>query len=291
MPPNCPPPTVPPPLPPSAPRWALELQDRLLSNRPLPQDRFWASPEAILAEGLGALPDPWQTALLRTTPARTLLLCSRQAGKSTVAAALALRAALLVPASLVLLLSPTLRQSGELFRDKVLRLFHALGKPVPATRLTALTLELANGSRVVSLPGEEGTVRGYSGVALLVIDEAARVADALYAAVRPMLAVSGGRLVALSTPFGKRGWYYEAWAGGDRWGRVRVPAADCPRISPAFLAEERRAIGERWFRQEYECSFEDVVGAVFSHDAIMGMLSDEVRPLPLALPAPGAGRF
>jgi hypothetical protein len=77
MPSPSPTPTVPPPLPPSAPRWALELQDRILSNRPLPQDRFWARPEAILTEGLGGRPDPWQTALLRTVPARTLLLCSR----------------------------------------------------------------------------------------------------------------------------------------------------------------------------------------------------------------------
>jgi hypothetical protein len=280
MPPPCPTPTVPPPLPPSAPRWALELQDRLLSNRPLPQDRLWAAPEAILTAA-GLTPDPWQTALLRRPAARTLLLCSRQAGKSTVAAALALKAALLGHGSLVLLLSPTLRQSGELFRDKVLRLFLALGKAVPATRMTALTLELANGSRVVSLPGEEGTVRGYSGVALLVIDEAARVPDELYRAVRPMLAVSGGHLLALSTPFGKRGWFFEEWEGGGRWKRVLVPAHDCPRITGEFLREERAVLGERWYRQEYLCSFEDVVGAVFSAEEIEAMFGDPtVTPLP-----------
>jgi hypothetical protein len=224
-------------------------------------------------------PDPWQTALLRATPARTLLLCSRQAGKSTVASALALRAALLVPGSLVLLLSPTLRQSGELFRDKVCRLNHALGKPVAATRLTALTLELANGSRIVSLPGEEGTVRGYSGVALLVIDEAARVTEELYSSVRPMLAVSRGRLVALSTPFGKRGWFYEEWQGPGAWERVRVTAEQCPRIDPAFLAGEREALGERWFRQEYLCSFEDVVDSVFDPEDIAATAADDITPL------------
>jgi hypothetical protein len=280
--PNCPTPTVPLPLPPSAPRWALELQDRLLTNRPLPQDRFWARPEAILAEA-GMPPDPWQTTLLRTTPARTLLLCSRQAGKSTVAAALALRTALLVPGSLVLLLSPTLRQSGELFRDKVLRLYHALGKPVASTRLTALMLELANGSRIVSLPGEEGTIRGYSGVALLVIDEAARVTDELYAAVRPMLAVSRGRLVALSTPFGKRGWFFEEWQGANDWERVRITAEQCPRITADFLEGERQALGPRWYRQEYECSFEEAVDAFFSHADIMAALSGRVAPLDLGL--------
>jgi hypothetical protein len=210
-----------------------------------------------------------------------LLLCSRQAGKSTTAAALALQAALLEPPALVLLLSPTLRQSGELFRDKVCRLYNALDRPVPATRETALTLELANGSRIVSLPGEEGTVRGYSGVALLVVDEAARVPDALYFSIRPMLAVSRGRLIAMSTPFGKRGWFFEAHRGKEPWQRVRITADQCPRITKEFLQEELRAIGDRWFRQEFFCSFEDMVGAVFSHEAIFGMLSDDVKPLAL----------
>ena len=65
------------------------------------------------------------------------------------------------------------------------------------------------------------------------------------AAVRPMLAVSQGRLIALSTPAGKRGWFYEAWIGGDSWHRVKVAATDCPRISQAFLDEELRELGAR----------------------------------------------
>jgi len=208
-----------------------------------------------------------------------LLLCCRQAGKSTTAAALALRAALLEAPALVLLLSPTQRQSGELFRDKVKRLYDALGRPVAAVQETQLTMELANGSRVVSLPGEEETIRGFSGVRLLVIDEAARVADGLYYAARPMLAVSRGRLVALSTPFGKRGWFFEEWHGREGWQRVRVTADQCPRITADFLAEEERALGPRWYRQEYFCSFEDTVDQVFAHADVMAALCDDVRPL------------
>src|SRR5262249_46209279 len=116
------------------------------------------------------------------------------------------------PGALVLLCSPSLRQSGELFR-KVLHLFEALQRPVAVRTTSALQLELVNGSRILSLPAQEETIRGYSGVNLLLIDEAARVPDALYRSVRPMLAVSQGRLVALSTPYGKRGWFYEEWRG------------------------------------------------------------------------------
>jgi hypothetical protein len=208
-----------------------------------------------------------------------LLLCSRQAGKSLSAAALALREALLTPDSLVLLLSPTQRQSGELFRAKVKRLYGALGRPVPVVQESALTMELANGSRIISLPGEEGTIRGYSDVDLLVIDEASRVPDDLYRAVRPMLAVSRGRLVCLSTPFGQRGWFHDEWERGEGWERTRITALQCPRISQEFLREEERSLGQRWFSQEYLCSFEEAVDAVFSAGDIQAALSDTIPPL------------
>lgn len=226
-------------------------------------------------------PDPWQTTLLRSSADRVLLLCSRQSGKSTVAAALALREALLNPPALVLLLSPTQRQSGELFKDKVRRLFNALGRPVACTQETQLTMELANGSRVVALPGEEETVRGYSGVSLLVIDEAARVPDALYYSVRPMLAVSKGKLAALSTPYGRRGWFYEEWQSARPWGRVKIAAAQCPRVAPGFLAEERAALGEHWYAQEYELEFRDLVDSLFRQEDIDAALANDVAPLAL----------
>ena len=243
-------------------------------------------PARLLADA-GLEPDPWQQAVLRSDASRLLLLASRQAGKSSVAAALALQTALLRPRSPVLLLSPSLRQSGELYR-KVVDLFGALGRPMGVTAESALRLELANGSRVVSLPGDEKNIRGFSGVALLVIDEAARVEDALYCSVWPMLAVSQGRLAALSTPFGKRGWFHDEWHGAGDWQRVKITAEQCPRISPQFLSEERRALGERWYRQEYLCGFEDTVDAVFAWADIQAALSDEVRPLLLDQADPAA---
>jgi hypothetical protein len=84
------------------------------------------------------------------------------------------------------------------------------------------------------------------------------------------------------------GWFYEAWDRCDQakaagqpepFERIRVTAAQCPRIPAEFLAEERAEIGERCYRQEYECSFEEAVGAVFSRDDTYGALSDSVQPL------------
>lgn len=221
----------------------------------------------LLMRMLGIEPDSWQAEVLRSTSPRILLNCSRQSGKSTVSAALAVYMAVYQPGALVLLLSPTLRQSQELFR-KCLSVYRLVASDVPPESETKLTLELGNDSRIVSLPGKESTIRGFSGVSLLLVDEAARVPDDLYYSVRPMLAVSNGRLIALSTPFGTRGWWYEAWRSSEPWERYTITAEQCPRISPEFLAEEKRALGEWWFRQEYFCEFLDAETQAFSRDMI-----------------------
>jgi hypothetical protein len=95
-----------------------------------------------------------------------------------------------------------------------------------------------------------------------------------------MLAVSQqGRMLALSTPFGKRGWFYEAWHGTGDWQRVKVTADQCKRISSDFLSEEREALGDRWFNQEYMCSFEDTIGAVFRQEDIDAAFDADCKPL------------
>jgi len=247
----------------------------------LANDLRLALDPVALARAAGIQPDPWQADVLRTASPRLLLNCSRQSGKSLTVATLAIHTALYLPNSLVLLLSPTLRQSQELFKDKALRVYRALGRPVAPESESALQLALENGSRLVSLPGKEGTIRGYSGVRLLAIDEAAWVPNDLYLALRPMLAVSGGRLIAMSTPHGTRGWWYEAVKatreGRADWRYTEVPATDCPRISAAFLDEERRTLGDWWFQQEYGCQFLDAQTSAFSRADIDRAFDTEVE--------------
>jgi hypothetical protein len=245
----------------------------------LAQDLTLALDRVAFSRSIGFEPDKWQAEALRSTAPRQLYNASRQSGKSTVAAVLAVHTALYDPGSLVLLVSPTLRQSQELFR-KCIGFYAASGKAVPPESETALTLTLENASRIVSLPGGKGhTVRGYSSVRLLVVDEASRVPDELYASLRPMLAVSGGRLIALSTPFGTRGWWYEAWKSAEPWERYHVTVAQCPRISPEFLEEERRTMGDWHYRQEYLGEFMDDAFAVFRNEDIEAMFNTEVPPL------------
>jgi phage FluMu gp28-like protein len=193
---------------------------------------------------------------------------------------IALHRALYLPGSLVLCLAPSERQSKELFA-KVSDSYRRLrGTPAPASD-RKLGMHLPNGSRIEALPGSEKTVRGFSGTSLLIVDEAARVDDELYYAVRPMLAVSGGSLMMLTTPYGKRGVFFEEWTSGAarEWDRYEVPARECPRITPEFLAEERDALPSYIYRQEYECSFEDTEDQIFTHEMVQAAVTSDVKPL------------
>jgi hypothetical protein len=222
----------------------------------------------------GITPDPWQADLLRSTARRALLLCSRQSGKSTVTALLALWTALF-EAGTVVIASPSQRQSTEMLRT-IRGFLAALGEDPPGDSITKL--ELANGARILAVPGDERTIRGVGGVALVVIDEASRVEDGLLAGVTPMLATTGGRLVALTTPAGRRGWFYEQWHADSDWLRIRVAASDCPRISKEFLAEERKLLGTTQFSQEYELQFIADGDSAFDDALIGAALSRDFEP-------------
>lgn len=261
-----------------APTWMLEAIARRGKGEGLPTDKYAFDPGLILAEA-GLDPYPWQQQVLRCIDQQLALACSRQVGKTYTVGALAIKTALLQKGAMVLLLAPTQRQSGELFRDKVLKMYRRLGKPVKLVRETATEVELENGSRIVALPENEVGIVGFSSVNLLVIDEAARVSDGLYYSVRPMLAASKGRLVLLSSPYGKRGFFHEEWEGGTGWRRWKVRADECPHYSAEFLAQEKRSMGERWYAQEYEVAFNDVIDAVFSQQDIDAAMAGQAKPL------------
>jgi hypothetical protein len=235
----------------------------------------------LMARRGGITPDSWQSDLLRSDAKQMILLCSRQSGKSTVSAILGVHQAVHTPDSLVLLLSPSLRQSTELFK-KLRNIYNEIESPLSAQIIeeSATRIEFSNNSRVVCLPGSEATVRGFSAVSLLIIDEASIVEDSLFYSVKPMLAVSGGRIILLSTPRGRRGFFHDVWTnGGDAWDRTLIDAHQCPRISPEWLAREKLAMPDFWFRQEFLCEFCETIDSVFSYDDIHAALDSNVKPL------------
>src|SRR5436190_9484279 len=259
----------------------VEIRERMLDELKLRASSTSATyrDPIELAKACGITPDEWQRDLLLSSEKQIVMNCSRQSGKSTTTALLALHEAAYKDDSLVLVLSPSQRQSQETYR-KIRSFYNELGDLPDVVQESALKLELGNGSRVQVLPGKEDTIRGFSGVALLIVDEASRVKDDIYQAVRPMIAVSGGRIVLLSTPFGARGFFWKEWIeGGGDWKRVKVTAEQCPRIPKKWLEKERQRIGDWWFKQEYLCTFVDSLEAVFSTADIEAAITDEVTPI------------
>lgn len=229
-------------------------------------------------EVLGFHPDPWQADLLRSRSRKIILNCSRQSGKSTTCAALGLHESIYRRPSFGLVIAPSQDQSSELmlkfdeFRGAV---------ELPSDYLstdTKLAVRFANGNRFIARPGSEKTARSFSAVTLLLEDEASRVLDDLYNSVRPMLAVSDGRHILMSTPFGKRGHFFKIWSEErDLWESYEIPAEQCPRITPEFLEGEKRS--NPWFEQEYHCHFMEAMGQVFSDATIEKMFDTDEKPL------------
>lgn len=243
---------------------------RKAKDAALARDLARALDPAMFLEDADLKLDEWQQQVLGSAARRQLLLCSRQVGKSTVASALALHTATTQQDALVLLVSPSLRQSQELFR-KVTTHMRRMGDDAPdPSAESALRLEFRGGSRIVSLPGSETTIRGYSAPRLVIVDEAAHCADALLGAIFPMLAtVPDARLLALTTPNGTRGWFYEAWHGADAdWEKTKITWRQCPRISREAVELYRRTAGELMYRQEFEVEFLDENTSVFPSEII-----------------------
>ena len=204
-------------------------------------------PVSFARERLRFLPDPAQALVLASRSKQVILNCTRQWGKSTLTAAQAVFTAWHEPESLILVMSPTARQSSELVR-KAAAFLSRLGVRPRGDGGNKISLLLPNGSRIVGLPGTEATDRGFSGVRLLLVDEAARVDDDLYLAMLPVLAVSGGDIWLMSTPFGRRGFFYQAWAAS-------VASSGCPTgaesrclppNAPAFSPLTSRATASPW---------------------------------------------
>jgi hypothetical protein len=223
------------------------------------------------AKSVGIKPDDWQIEVLASDHPRKILCCGRQTGKSTVGAVLAIHKALTQPGSTVLVVAPGERQAKLLF-SKARRLYEQAGHPLPAHSHRRTGLELANGSVVEALPAVERTMRGFS-VDLLVVDEAAAVPDEDYFGILPSLIATQGEQVLLSTPRGKRGFFWELFHSDDDWQRVMVRSDEVGRIRPEDLEVFRSTMPEQYFQQEFFCEWLDTEGSLFSYDDIQAALA------------------
>jgi hypothetical protein len=188
--------------------------------------------------------------------------------------------ALFNPRSLCLLISPSLRQSSENFR-KVADALDTISPKPDLEEENKLTLQFSNGSRIISLPGTQRTVRGFTAPDLILIDEASEAADELFTALFPMFTSNpAGRLIIASTPKGQRGFFFRLWTEcGPEWLKIEKRASENPRLDPAILEEARRTLPEWEYMQEYECQFVSDEFTLFDAERIKKAISTDFEEI------------
>jgi hypothetical protein len=253
-------------------------------DRPAPT---WSTP-VDLARDLGVTLDAWQQHLLLSTARRVVVRAPRQVGKTLTVSILALFVAVTTPEGLILVVSPAERQAKELVR--VARgLAARLGlsttereQSIAPSAVSMTKVEFPNGSRILSVPGSsEATIRGFSAPSLIIVDEAARVAEPTLDAVRPMMvAAPASRLLLLSSPWAKMGLFYRAATDETGvWEQHRITLDECPRLSRTFIEEERKTLPSWVFSREYLGEFSDDEQTLFSRELIMSAMDESLEPL------------
>lgn len=230
--------------------------------------------EAILDAQL----DGWQRNYMDECRARgrIAIAACRQSGKSTVTGLFVAWCLLFIPGFQCLVASRSLRQASHYVNT----VRHAILSVIPREampQLNRLSMELPNGSQIISIPcAQPDAGRGFS-PHLVILDEAAFAPEALFRAITPSLAATEGALHMLSSPNGRQGYFFEAFEGEAEqvFLTLRVPHSMCPRISEETLAMERIALGDLYFRQEYGAEFITPYGAFFGYSAIENIRAGE----------------
>jgi hypothetical protein len=211
---------------------------------------YRVNPALWMHDVLGIPPHEWQkTFLLAPRGASIAVLTARQVGKTTAAAVGMAHSAVFMPGSLSVVACPTQNQSAEALR-KVRDMVLMAGAEL--TTENKYSIELANRSRVLALPGTEESIRGLTVDAWIVADEAARLDPAIMAALHPMRTQRpDARFAMLSTAWSRTDPFWSAWENED-WVRIRATTDVEPNlIAPEVLERARRQLSADDFKREY----------------------------------------
>jgi len=213
--------------------------------------------------------DEWQKAVL-DTEGNVVLRSGRQVGKSTVVSVKAGEFAMNNPHKQILVVAAVERQAFLLF-DKILAYLHdnyrkyiKKGKDRP----TRSRISLTNGAIIRCLPtGLSGYgIRGYT-IDLLIADEAAFIPEEVWTAITPMLAITRGKMILLSTPFGREGYFYRCF-NDKTFTSFHVSSEDCLRKDVEFLKNEKERMSTLQYAQEYLGEFIDELRQFFPTELI-----------------------
>ena len=221
--------------------------------------------------------DKWQQEVLQTE-GNICLRSGRQVGKSTIISIKAAEYAIANPKKTILMIAAVERQAYLLFEKTIAYLADNYKNQVRRGRWrpTKSKVMLKNGSIIYCLPtGLTGYgIRGYT-IDVLIADEAAFIPEEVWTAVTPMLAITKGKIILLSTPHGKEGYYYRCFQDTN-FRSFHVSAEDCPRKNQDFLNREKSRMSEVQYAQEYLGEFIDELRQFFSTALIQKVMSDNL---------------
>lgn len=221
----------------------------------------------LLADRVGISLDDWQREVIHAPERYLALCCARQVGKTTTVELLAASEMLAGSDRLVLVSGPSRAHSQRLV-EGTKQIILSVCSTHEIDHDTQLELTLSSGSRIVAIPGDSTSVRGWSAPSMVIVDEAGFVTAELLHALWPMTAVSGGRFVLLSSPSTKESEFYRLWTEASALRKWRITAHDCPRIPPEEIEQARRLLPPEQFAREYMAEWSDAEASVFNVDAI-----------------------
>lgn len=198
---------------------------------------------------------------------RCAVIASRQIGKTETLVKLVASYALLLAKQLILVVSGGSRQAKE-FLKRVKRAVKGSPFSIPLETENATEIEFWNGSRIISLPNNPDTVRGYP-ANLLVIDETDSIWDWIEfkAALFPSVSRVGGKIVCSGTFKGKIQ-LYDLFAGEDGKPQTRWPSVVFPCwVNPSDdIEQQEHDLPPSVFAQEFECVPIDATGTMFPYE-------------------------
>lgn len=248
--------------------------------------------------------DNWQKEILEHKG--NLLLCTgRQVGKTTIFAIKAAEYLVNHPNTKIIIVSLTEDQAKLIiimildYLEKHHKKLISKGKDRPTQNKVMLTNHSSALARPVGTTGD--AVRGFTGD-VLIIDEAARMSELTFASAKPVLLTTAGEIWLCSTPFGKKGYFYESFLNKN--GRFKVFHISSEKViterpiseswtehkkeeAIKFLEEEKKDMSALQFGQEYLGLFLDDLRQFFS-DEIIAKTTLLKRPEP---PVPKVNNF
>lgn len=216
--------------------------------------------------------DDWQKEVLEAK-GNIVVRSGRQCGKSTIIAKLAAREAAENAGKTIMVVAAVERQAYLLFEKILSELMLNYGKLIRSgkDRPTKSLVRLKNGSKIYCLPtGLTGYgIRGFT-IDMLIADEAAFIPQDVFDSVIPSLAARsklGARIILLSTPFGRQGYFYQAFSD-PTYTAFHVSSEECDRIDKNWLTHQKETLSRRTYAQEFLGEFVDDLLQFFPDELI-----------------------